>query len=83
MAHQIQNMAYVGQTPWHGLGNRLTSNQPLEVWAQQSGISFDIKETPVQYLAESAAHLGLIQCFPEQKVLYRSDSKAASTSPRI
>lgn len=36
MAHQIEHMAYVGETPWHGLGNPLTQNQPIEVWAQQA-----------------------------------------------
>lgn len=39
MAHQVQQMAYVGETPWHGLGNELTPQQPIEVWAEQSGMS--------------------------------------------
>lgn len=76
MAHLIEQMAYVDATPWHGLGNQLTSKQPIEVWAQQSGISFDIKETPVRFMTESAGSLGAIMSFPEQKVLFRSDTNA-------
>lgn len=76
MAHLVEQMAYVGETPWHGLGNQLTPKQPLEVWAKQSGLSFKILETPVRYMAESVGQLGSIMTFPEQKVLYRSDTKA-------
>jgi phage/plasmid-like protein (TIGR03299 family) len=77
MAHLVEQMAYVNETPWHGLGNRLTTKQPLEVWAEQAGMSFKILETPVRYMSESAGTLGAILSFPEQKVLYRSDTKAA------
>jgi hypothetical protein len=31
MAHLIEQMAYVGATPWHGLGSRISPKQPLEV----------------------------------------------------
>ena len=77
MAHQVQQMAYVGETPWHGLGNELTPQQPLEVWAEQSGMSFQILETPVRFMAESAGPLGSIKTFTDQKVLYRSDTQDA------
>lgn len=76
MAHFVEQMAYVGETPWHGLGNQLTPKQPLEVWAKQSGLSFKILETPVRYMTDAVGQLGAIMTFPEQKVLYRSDTKA-------
>jgi phage/plasmid-like protein (TIGR03299 family) len=76
MAHLVETMAYVGATPWHGLGNRLTARQPLEVWATQAGMNWDIRETPVRYVTESAGNLGAIMSFPDQKVLFRSDTNA-------
>ena len=69
MAHLVQNMAYVGETPWHGLGNALAPKQPLEVWAEQAGMAFQILETPVRYMAESSGALGSIMTFGDQKVL--------------
>lgn len=77
MAHLVQTMAYAGAEPWHGLGNRLPAKQPLEVWQKEAGMDWQIEETPVRFLAESAGALGSIHSFPEQKVLYRSDTKEA------
>jgi len=77
MAHLVQTMAYVGSEPWHGLGNHLPAQQPLDVWQQAAGMDWQIEETPVRFLAESAGALGSIHSFPEQKVLYRSDTKEA------
>lgn len=76
MAHLVETMAYVGATPWHGLGNQLTARQPLDVWARQAGMDWDIRETPVRYITESAGNLGAIMSFPDQKVLFRSDTNA-------
>lgn len=76
MAHLIQTMAYINATPWHGLGNRLSSGQPIEVWAQQAGMNWQILESPVSFMAEIAGCLGSLRSFPDQKVLYRSDTKA-------
>jgi phage/plasmid-like protein (TIGR03299 family) len=76
MAHAIEQMAYVGATPWHQLGNALPPKQPIEVWAQKAGMDWSIRETPVRYMSEQAGSLGSILTFTDQKVLYRSDTKA-------
>ena len=69
-------MAYVGETPWHQLGNQLPAKQSIEVWAEKAGMAWEIRESPVRYMTETAGTLGSIMSFDEQKVLYRSDTKA-------
>ncbi|AJW45540.1 phage/plasmid-like protein TIGR03299 [Ralstonia mannitolilytica] len=73
--HLVQTMAYVDETPWHGLGNKLASNQPLEVWATAAGMDWNIESADVRFVAGNDG-LGSIHAYPEQKVLYRSDTKA-------
>ncbi|BCM06170.1 hypothetical protein MAFF241647_05270 [Ralstonia solanacearum] len=68
-------MAYVGQRPWHGLGNQLIANQPIEVWQERAGMDWSIESSEVRFVT-GQSHLGAIHAFPEQKVLYRSDTKA-------
>ncbi|MBD9574802.1 DUF932 domain-containing protein [Pseudomonas sp. PDM23] len=75
MAHLIEQMAYVGDTPWHGLGNHLPRKQSIEVWQHEAGMNWQIQESPVHFKADAVGHLGSIHSFPEQKVLYRSDTK--------
>lgn len=76
MAHQIEQMAYIGATPWHGLGSQLTQNQPIEIWQREAGMDWQIQESAVHFKADTVGHMGSIHSFPEQKVLYRSDTKA-------
>ncbi|MCG8147139.1 DUF932 domain-containing protein [Moraxella sp. PS-22] len=74
MAHEVQTMAYVGDEPWHGLGNKLSPNQPIEVWAEQAGMNWRIESSDVSYYAQHAAGGQLIMPFSDNKVLYRSDT---------
>ena len=76
MAHQIEKMAYVGDTPWHGLGNQLTQNQPIEIWAQQAGMDWRIESSNVSYMAKNERGQSIIMPYEEQRVLYRSDTHA-------
>ena len=76
MAHQIETMAFVGLTPWHGLGHKVSPHQPIEVWQRQAGMDWRIEASPVRFIDGSGTSLGSIHAFPEQKVLYRSDTKA-------
>ncbi|MEG2434303.1 MAG: DUF932 domain-containing protein, partial [Acinetobacter sp.] len=76
MAHQTEQMAYVGETPWHGLGNQLSPQQPIEVWAQQAGMDWRIESSDVSYIAKNDRGQSIIMPYEEQRVLYRSDTHA-------
>ena len=65
-------MAYVGERPWHGLGEKLEKGQPLEVWMGAARLNWEIERKPVQYLVE-----GKLRTMDDRFVLSRSDSGAA------
>lgn len=73
--HSIEKMAYVGQKPWHGLGNKLDGRQPIEVWKQDAGMDWQIEESEVRFAAGGTDSRPL-SAFPGNKVLYRSDTRA-------
>jgi phage/plasmid-like protein (TIGR03299 family) len=68
-------MAYVGNAPWHGLGNHLTPNQPLEIWRREAGMDWTIESSSVHFKSSGAGVLAPMHTFPDQKVLYRSDTQ--------
>lgn len=81
MAHELVNssdMAYIGATPWHGLGNQLPENQPIEVWQKAAGMDWEIKQTDVLFnaAADNGSMLNL-RSNPDATVLYRSDTNEA------
>lgn len=76
MAHQLESMAYIGETPWHGLGHKLSPHQPIEVWAKESGMDWRIESSDVSYMAKNERGQSIIMPYQEQRVLYRSDTHA-------
>ena len=79
MAHMIDTstgtaaMAFVGQKPWHGLGQELTPGASIEEWTKQAGLGYTVLESPVQYATPASTEL---QVWPDRKVLHRSDTGA-------
>ena len=77
MAHELTirtngfaEMAYVGQLPWHGLGQSLAEDASIEQWQEAAGLNWKIARSPVQFLN------GSVHTWEENEVLYRSDTNA-------
>jgi len=55
MTHEIDfttgapAIAYTGEKPWHGYGQEVTEDLPLEVWRTLAGLDFKVKESPVYH----------------------------------
>lgn len=63
-------MAYVGETPWHGLGQRLSDGADLDTWTREAGMDWKISRSRVRY--GEGANQRVIE---DQHVLFRSDTK--------
>jgi phage/plasmid-like protein (TIGR03299 family) len=81
MAHELTitngkaEMAFVGETPWHGLGQQLEEDASIGAWQDAAGMDWVIKSSPVQYTsADANLQHGFFKTFEGQNVLYRSDN---------
>ena len=76
MAHELTtingkvSMAYIGQTPWHGLGQKLTEGATIETWQQEAGMNFNVCRSPVQFGVGNES-----QTWDNKHVLFRDDNK--------
>jgi phage/plasmid-like protein (TIGR03299 family) len=83
MAHMIDTstgqaaIAYVGDAPWHKLGQRLTRGADLETWRREAGLAYTVERTPVLFQRVDADASDRIEAMEGRDVLYRSDSGAA------
>lgn len=53
MAHEIESMFYLGETPWHGLGKRVVEAPSVEEAIKQAGLDWRVLERPI-YLGPDA-----------------------------
>jgi hypothetical protein len=79
MAHEIDQttgrdaIAYVGKTPWHGLGQKLLPGMGIDVWLKEAGLNYDVLRSTVCYTSNNGSDTKM---FKGRDVLYRSDTGA-------
>jgi phage/plasmid-like protein (TIGR03299 family) len=78
MAHELTisangraEIAYVGETPWHGLGQRLEEGANLDTWAHAAGLDWKVARSRVRFGDGDSQKI-----YDEAHVLFRSDTKA-------
>lgn len=82
MAHMIDtsnerdNIAFVNETPWHGMGQRLTAGADLGTWTREAGLNFEVNSSPVRFDVSAIAPEQASAEFKGRRVLYRSDTGA-------
>ena len=78
MSHEIDlstglpAIAYVGERPWHELGEKLPEGQSIEVWLKAARLEWELRRLPVQYLVD-----GKLRTMDDRFGLVRSDTHAA------
>lgn len=77
MAHELTTrtngyteMAFVGELPWHGLGQELAQDASIEEWKVAAGFDWTIEQAPVQFATPD----GAVQPVESRFVQYRSDN---------
>jgi len=76
MAHELDiingkaSMAYMGETPWHGLGTRLQPGMTIPEWRTAAGLDYTVESATVQYQDSTDNP----RFYDTKRVLYRSDT---------
>ncbi len=82
MSHMIDQsagraaIAYVGETPWHDLGQNLSRGASLDVWRKEAGLDYSVEPTPVLYNLKGRDASSEVLTMKGRNVLYRSDTQA-------
>ena len=66
-------MAYIGDKPWHGLGQELVQGASIDHWKLQAGMDWKVQRGIVRYAVDREETMMKMD---DQHVLFRSDTKA-------
>jgi phage/plasmid-like protein (TIGR03299 family) len=70
-------MAYIGDKPWHGLGQIMTAGASLTEWEKAAGLDWRVEASRVVYRAKVAGQPeGRVMTIDDKRVLHRSDTGA-------
>lgn len=79
MAHELAKMvngqtamAFVGEKPWHKLGQALTRDASIDTWRVQAGFDWQAMSSPVMFRDSR----GDPRNYGDKQVIYRSDNGA-------
>lgn len=65
----VAEMAYVGEVPWHGLGQKLEEGASIGVWSREAGMDWEILEAPAGGMVGTD-----FRPIDGKKMLFRSDT---------
>ena len=53
MSHEVEQMAYAGEVPWHGLGTKVPNNISIDDMLEQSGLNWTVSKKDMYWLNKS------------------------------
>lgn len=73
MAHEVETMAWAGETPWHGLGKQVLPDLTPAQMLKEAGLDWSVDKKPMYYEVEGTKHA------TEQRALVRSSDNKLLT----
>lgn len=70
-------MAYVGDKPWHGLGQKLEAGLSVDQWKIAAGMDWRVQSSKIRYATGHGQDAADFKVVDDRVVLFRSDTKAA------
>lgn len=67
MAHEVETMAYAGELPWHGLGEKVSNDLSPAQIMKKAGCDWEVEKRPMTYVAN-----GQMKMVTGKKALVRS-----------